>query len=345
MRILRLLALGLLSALALSAQSDCNYEWWVLTQETPFPYCGYAPFPVQIAFSYYFEVDNLDGDYLNSTNVTVTGNGYCSGLGNNNYCSQGGAPLPYVNWNTTYYAGSGVWTNVATIAGELPGGTLKALGYGCAGTTYTTSAPVNLSAPHCPKCPSGCDPAGDGACSCCPIVLDTSGRGFRLTDVEHGVYFRWKSGGPKFAMSWTDPAGGNGWLVLPSEDGQVHDATNMFSAISPQPKTPNPNGYIALAVYDLPSEGGNGDGWIDARDKIYSRLRIWIDANQDGEAQPNELHTLDELGVKRIGLRYRLAEKTDQYGNVFRYLSQVLDESDPKAYDVWVRLDPEKKVK
>jgi hypothetical protein len=97
MRILSLLALGLLSALALPAQSDCNYEWWVLTQETPFPYCGYAPFPVQIAFSYYFEVDNLDGDYLNSTNVTVTGNGYCSGLGNNNYCSQGGAPLPYVN--------------------------------------------------------------------------------------------------------------------------------------------------------------------------------------------------------------------------------------------------------
>lgn len=122
---------------------------------------------------------------------------------------------------------------------------------------------------------------------------------------------------------------------------EVHDATNLFSSSTPQPKTADPNGYIALAMYDLASEGGNNNGWIDAGDKIYSRLRVWIDANQDGEAQSGELHRLDELGIKRIGLRYHLAEKVDQYGNVFRYVSQVLDESDPKAYDVWVKLDPD----
>lgn len=173
------------------------------------------------------------------------------------------------------------------------------------------------------------------------MVLDATGRGFKLTDVAHGVYFRWQPDGPKYAMSWTDPSGGNGWLALPDSNGEIHDATNLFSSITPQPKSARPNGFIALAVYDLFSEGGNNNGWLDPGDRIYSKLRVWIDANQDGEAEPEELHTLDELGIKRIGLRYHLAEKVDQYGNVFRYVSQVLDESDPKAFDVWVQLDPD----
>lgn len=193
---------------------------------------------------------------------------------------------------------------------------------------------------YCSRCPIGCDPEPHG-CSCCPIVLDTTGHGFRLTDVAHGVYFRWEPDGPKYAMSWTDPTGGNGWLVLPDKNGEVHDSTNLFTKLTPQPKTADPNGYIALAIYDLLSEGGNNNGWIDPGDKVYSKLRVWTDVNQDGEAQPSELHKLDELGIERIGLRYHLAEKVDQYGNVFRYVSQVLDESDPKAYDVWVRLDPD----
>ena len=111
--------------------------------------------------------------------------------------------------------------------------------------------------------------------------------------------------------------------------------------MSPQPKTAHPNGYLALAVYDLPSQGGNGNGWIDPGDAIWSKLRIWTDANQDGEAQPWELRTPEGVGIKRIALGYKLAERVDEYGNVFRYVSRVLDASDPRCYDVWIRLDPD----
>ena len=198
----------------------------------------------------------------------------------------------------------------------------------------------NCSGGKCSKCPVGCTEV-QNQCSRCPIVLDTTGQGFKLTDLAHGVYFRWESDGPRYAMSWTDPAGGNGWLVLPNANGEVRDATNMFTSVTPQPRSATPNGFLALAVYDLPSEGGNNNGWIDPGDRVYSKLRVWIDANQDGEAQPEELHTLDELAIKRIGLRYRLAEKVDQYGNIFRYVSQVLDPSDARDYDVWMKLDPD----
>jgi hypothetical protein len=116
----------------------------------------------------------------------------------------------------------------------------------------------------------------------------------------------------------------------------------MFTSVTPQPRSASPNGFLALAVYDLPSEGGNNNGWIDPGDKVYSKLRVWIDANQDGEAQPEELHTLGELAIKGIGLRYRLAEKVDQYGNIFRYVSQVLDQSGARDYYVWIKLEPDK---
>ncbi len=179
-------------------------------------------------------------------------------------------------------------------------------------------------------CPAGggCTPGGSddttkgGSCGS-PIILDIDGKGFNLTSAAGGVTFDIFGTGTPAQMGWTAPGAGNAFLALPGADGLVHNGKQLFGNFTPQPPSATPNGFAALAVYDLPANGGNGDGIIDSRDAIFSSLRLWIDANHDGISQPEELHTLLSLGVNSISLTYRLDQRTDRYGNVFRYRAQV----------------------
>ena len=174
-----------------------------------------------------------------------------------------------------------------------------------------------------------------------PIILDLNGKGFVLTDATHGVVFDISGTENPIRLGWTAPGVDNAFLALPGADGLVHNGKQLFGNFTQQPPSDNPNGFAALGVYDLPANGGNGDGVIDSRDAIFAHLRLWIDANHDGICQPDELHTLPSMGVNSISLKYKLSEKTDQYGNVFRYRAPVNPDDpdasrvDRKAYDVF----------
>lgn len=186
-----------------------------------------------------------------------------------------------------------------------------------------------------------CDP-NTGLCS--PIIIDISGQGFSLTSAANGVKFDISGTGTPVQMGWTAAGANNAFLALPGADGLVHNGQQLFGNFTPQPKSATPNGFAALAVYDEPANGGNGDGVIDSRDAIFSSLRLWIDSNHDGISQPNELFTLPSLGVNSISLNYKADERTDQWGNVFHYRAQV-NPGDPTstgriAYDVFFVADP-----
>ncbi len=170
-----------------------------------------------------------------------------------------------------------------------------------------------------------CGPSGCGCFWPCttPIILDVTGKGYSLTDVKDGVLFDFAGDGNHVKMAWTAPGADNAFLVLPGPDGLVHNGMQLFGNLTAQPASNNPNGFAALAVYDDPKNGGNGDGIIDSRDAVFASLRLWIDADHDGVSQPEELFTLPSLGVNSISLTYKLSERTDQYGNVFRYRGQV----------------------
>lgn len=173
------------------------------------------------------------------------------------------------------------------------------------------------------------------------MILDIDGKGFNLTSAADGVLFDRSGTGHPVQMGWTAQGADNAFLALPGPDGLVHNGKQLFGNFTPQPPSKNPNGFAALAVYDLPANGGNGNGMIDPGDAIFSSLRLWIDANHDGICQPDELHTLASLGVVSISLHYTLSRRVDQYGNVFRYKAPV-DPNDPDplhtgrtAYDVF----------
>jgi hypothetical protein len=163
-----------------------------------------------------------------------------------------------------------------------------------------------------------------------PIIIDVSGKGFFLTAAKDGVSFDISGTGHPIQMGWTAHGAQNAFLALPGLDGLVHNGKELFGNFTPQPPSYTPNGFAALAVYD-----SNHDGVIDARDPVFKSLRLWIDENHDGICQLSELHTLAELGVNSISLKYHYDQWHDQFGNAFRYRAGVSTKDNDKDDDHW----------
>ena len=188
-----------------------------------------------------------------------------------------------------------------------------------------------------------CDRDGDS-----PVLVDTAGDGLSLTDAAGGVYFDLSGGGAPKRLAWTEPDSDDAWLALDRNgNGRVDDGTELFGNFTTQPTPPagiGVNGFNALAVYDQPAQGGDSDGVLDSRDRIFSSLRLWRDANHNGVSEPGELRTLSALGLTSIDLDYKESRRRDHYGDRFRYRAKVGDARGAQmgrwAWDVFLTSAP-----
>jgi hypothetical protein len=178
-----------------------------------------------------------------------------------------------------------------------------------------------------------------------PILIDTLGDGFKLTSSKDGVVFNLIPSLP-IKIAWTEVNSDDAWLVLDRNgNGVVDNGQELFGNTTPQAEPPTgveKNGFLALAEYDKPQNGGNNDGVITSTDSIFASLRLWQDTNHNGVSESAELHTLSSIGLATLELQYKESKKTDAYGNNFRYRAKVKDAKDAQlgrwAWDVFLQM-------
>jgi Ca2+-binding RTX toxin-like protein len=129
-----------------------------------------------------------------------------------------------------------------------------------------------------------------------PLALDLDGDGLELTSLAQSkAYFDLDANGFAQRTGWV--TGGDGLLAIDTNaNGRIDNINELFGAPEPYGKATT-NGFDALGKLD-----SNSDGKIDASDAKFADLRVWIDADEDGLTDTDELKTLNEVGIESISL-------------------------------------------
>jgi RTX calcium-binding nonapeptide repeat (4 copies) len=123
-----------------------------------------------------------------------------------------------------------------------------------------------------------------------PLVLDLDGNGLTLTSPRGSTaFFDFNGDGFATRTGWVSAT--DGLLAVDTNgNGRIDDITELFG-------TATQNGFQVLSALD-----SNHDGKIDAADTAWSTLRLWVDANSNGQTEAGELHLLSDTNIASLSL-------------------------------------------
>lgn len=154
-----------------------------------------------------------------------------------------------------------------------------------------------------------------------PVVLDPGVTGLNLTALDDVVPFDIDAKGVPTPITWTQRGADVGffWIDL-NNNGQVDGAGELFGDATQVLQGQNHDGFTALAYFDDPAHGGNGDRMLSAADSVWSQLRLWVDWDHDGRVGPGEVSTMQDLHIQSISLSPLPLNLSDPRGNyVLKY--------------------------
>jgi hypothetical protein len=171
---------------------------------------------------------------------------------------------------------------------------------------------------------------GEGGGNGDPLVVDLDGDGVKLA-TKTRVPFDLSATGNTVLM----PAlrGADALLVIDRDgDGRISDGSELFGNTTRCGAHVCPDGIAALAQHDV-----NKDGRIDAKDAVWSKLRLWRDANNDGKSSDDELSKPAAYRLRAITLTAKLTPWSDGKGNsALRSIGfEREDGSAGRIHDVW----------
>ena len=104
-------------------------------------------------------------------------------------------------------------------------------------------------------------------------------------------------------------------------NGRIDSGRELFGnwTLLPSGQTAK-QGFEALAVYDDPLYGGNDDGRISLRDRIWLRLWLWTDRNHNGFSESRELQPLWASRVQSLHLQFQETRNFDGNVNWHRFV-------------------------
>ena len=169
------------------------------------------------------------------------------------------------------------------------------------------------------------------------LVLDLDRDGVETVGMRAGIQFDLNDDGFRETLCWV--GADDGFLALDRDgDGAITSGAELFgNSTRLADGATAANGFLALAEFDE-----NNDGYIENTDKDFSRLRVWRDANQNGESEAEELLTLADAGVAGILLRYSETGTKDAFGNEFRHYGafNTTDGKGSVVLGVWFDSNP-----